>query len=228
MARKEDRIVELERLVSTLKTASKQSDYELEGSNHDSIGSFGSCRSNRGNDAIWHRLQTQLNETREELTRTEELLRAQTANLLLKAQRVEELEDELQTNGVDTIRILKEKCNLLQEENNELETRLNMERREFEDRMQKKDEAIIYFRNELQKIKQQGNVDLQRTLVHAASQHSMLDGTSSHSTQTHQSSSSTVQRAFGGLTQLVSPALWSKDKVTLDRRGSMEPPRLDF
>lgn len=225
LERKVDRIVELERLVSSLKTTSKHSDYDLDvvGSNHDSIGSIGSCRSSsRGNDAIWHRLQTQLNETREELTRTEELLRAQKASLFLQTRRVEELEEELKTNGVDAIRILKEKCNLLQEENKELETKLSAERRDFEDRMQKKDEAIIYFRNELQKLKQQGNVDLQRTLVHAASQHSLLDTTSSHSTQ-----SSTVQRAFGGFTQLVSPALWSKDKVNVDR-NSLEAPRLDY
>lgn len=230
LERKDDRIVELERMVSSLKAASsKQSDYDLDGSNHDSIGSIGSCRStsNKANDAIWHRLQTQLNETREDLSRTEELLRAANANVFLKASRVEELEEELKTNGVDAIRILKEKCNLLEEENQELETRLNSERRDFEDRMQKKDEAIIYFRNELQKLKQQGNVDLQRTLVHAASQHSLhhLDAASSHST--HTQSSSTVQRAFGGLTQLVSPALWSKDKVTMDR-NSLETPRLDF
>lgn len=207
-------------MVSSLHRNSSQRGLDVDSSNHDSLASVGSHRS-RGSDAIWNRLQSQLNDTREELARTEELLRAQTANVLLQTNRVEELEQELKTNGIDSIRSLKEKCTLLQAEKKELETKLQTERRDFEDRLQKKDEALIYFRNELQKLKQT-NVDTQRTLAHASSQQSFLEGASAHSSQ-----SSTVQRAFGGISHLVSPALWSKDKVTLDK-NALDGPKLDF
>jgi len=220
LKRKDNRIAELEQLVSSLRRTSSQRGLDCDSSNHDSLASLGSHRS-KGSDAIWNRLQTQLNETREELSRTEELLRAQTANLLLQTNRVEELEQELKTNGIDSIRSLREKCNLLTEEKKELESRLQTDRRELEDRLQKKDEALIYFRNELQKLKQT-NVDPQRSLVHASSQHSFMDGASTHSTQ-----SSTVQRAFGGISHLVSPALWSKEKVSIDR-NSLDTPKLDL
>ncbi len=220
LSRKDNRIAELERMVSSLKRSSSERGLDVDSSNHDSLASIGSHRS-KGSDAIWNRLQTQLSETREELARTEELLRAQTANLILQSNRVEELEQELKTNGIDTIRNLRDKSNLLQEEKKELESKLQTDRRDFEDRLQKKDEALIYFRNELQKLKQT-SVDTQRSLVHSSSQASLLDGISTHSAQ-----SSTVQRAFGGISHLVSPALWSKDKVSLDK-NAIDGPKLNF
>jgi len=204
LQQKEKRITELEHLSDSKNTL----DWST-ASGHDSHGSLGSI----GGDAIWNRLQAQLNETRAELAKKEDQLVATATNLALQKSRVAELEVELETHGQSTILKLRGEVQQLTTEKKELSDQLQSERREAEDRIQKKDEALIYFRNELQKLKQ--------TSVH--DQRAMLNA-STHSTSSD--TSSTVQRAFGGFSSLVSPSRWSKDRVNMDN-ASIATPRME-
>lgn len=217
LRRKDRRIAELERLAERSgHSGGDNNKGEFNNSSgHDSFESLTSMGSNNGgSDAIWNRLQVQLNEAREELAQKEEVLQTQTANLQLKTDRVAELEEELAQQGQTAITKLRDEVKQLQKEKKEFHDQLQTERRESEDRIQKKDEALIYFRNELQKLKET-SFDEQRSLV-SASQHS-----------TTSQNSTTVQRAFGGISSLVSPALWNnKERVNMDN-ASISTPRLD-
>lgn len=183
---------------------------------NDSVGSIGSSKS--GGDAIWNRLQALLNQTRADLAEKEELLQAQTASLMLQTHRVEELERELELQSSTTVKKYKDECLQLQDEKEDLEKQLLEERREAEEKMRKKDESLAYFRDELMKLKQ---AESQRNLSSGASVHSNnpLDS-SSHS-------ASSVTRAFSAL---VSPSLWSKDKVVVNggAASSIASPRIDL
>ena len=220
---KDRRIEELERKLEGMDAVTRSFDDGMSTGN-DSFGSLNSAKSGVG-DAIWRRLQTQLNEARAELANKDDLLLAKTASLQLQNARVAELENELKNvGGNDTFKKLKDDCRQLREEKKSLEDQLQAERKEVDDRMQQKNEALAYFRSELQKLKQTQGNDLQRTLIRTSSQHSLpFDTSSVHSSGT---ASSTVQRAFGGLGSLVSPTLWSKDKADIDAR-SVTTPRLD-
>lgn len=216
------RIAELERQIDGADPYNRSLE-DVFNSSQNTNGSVGSGMKSTG-DPIWQRLQKHLDEAREELAVKEELLRTHMANLVLQTDRVAELEYELRETGSDIVKKLRDECKQLREEKKGLEDQIQLERKEAEDRMQKKDEALVYFRNELQKLKETPITnDPQRALLDASrhSRQQLMDDSSVHST-----ASSTVQRAFGGLSSFVSPKGWGRNSVDMDTR-SIATPKLD-
>lgn len=217
MVEKDKRIAELQRLVD--------GDGIDAFSSNDSVGvgSVHSSRSaNTGGDAIWSRLQVLLNQTRAELAEKEEHLKASNANLALQKDRVATLEKELEDRGSNTIKKLKDECKKLEDEKRQLEYDLEKERKDAEEKIRKKDEALVYFRNELFKLKQSSSQGMSQRSI-SNGQHisatAPLESPSTHS-------QSSVSQAFGGITALVAPSLWSKPDE--NAASTIATPRLDF
>jgi chromosome segregation ATPase len=181
-----------------------------------SSGSLGSIRSEEkaSGDAIMQRLQTQLDEAHEELKSKDELLQTQSASLQLQTHRVAELEYELKKISEDTLQELKDEVQKLQDDKKSLEDQIQAERKESDERMKKKDEAVIFFQNELTKMKMNpGGNDPQRALLESSVHSRRNLDDSMHST-----ASATVHRAFGGL-----GALFGKEKVESDALSIVTP-----
>lgn len=200
----QDKDKKIQELTSFLEGAN-----EIGNSSTGSIGSIGSVRSS--NDAIWHRLQVLLNQTREELAEKEQLLKSQTANLALQTDRVAELEKELSDRENTSVNKWKEECKQLEAAKNEAEQALQAERKENEDRIQKRDDALVYFRNELFKMKQESKRNLLLDSQHSTPSTPVY--TKPPDSPSAISATKSVRSAFDGISSLVSPSLWSKEKV---------------
>jgi hypothetical protein len=104
--------------------------------------------------AIFVRLEYQLEEARRQLSEKDLLLQAQMSNLILQADRVKTLEIQLKKHYDETVPDLRNEVDQLTTEKAHLLHQLESERQDHLARLQQKDETILEYRDELDRLRE--------------------------------------------------------------------------